>query len=36
MNVYDDCHPLSKPAVHSDVFINAALFFESVLNLNPK
>jgi acylaminoacyl-peptidase len=32
MNVYDDCHPLSKPPVHSDVFVNTALFFSSVLN----
>ena len=28
MNSYEDCHPLSKPNVHSDVLVNAALFFE--------
>ena len=27
MNVYDDCHPLSKVSTHSNVMINAALFF---------
>ena len=27
MNVYDDCHPLSKPSVHANVMINTALFF---------
>jgi dipeptidyl aminopeptidase/acylaminoacyl peptidase len=31
MNVYDDCHPLAKPTVHSDVLVNAALFFETIL-----
>ena len=31
MNIYEDCHPLAKIPVHSDVLVNAALFFESVL-----
>jgi acylaminoacyl-peptidase len=28
LNVYDDCHPLSKVVTHSNVMINAALFYE--------
>ena len=28
MNVYDDCHPLSKVTVQSDIMVNAAVFFE--------
>ena len=31
MNIYDDCHPLSKEAVHSNVMVNAALFYNEVL-----
>ena len=31
MNIYDDCHPLSKEAVHSNVMINTALFYDEVL-----
>ena len=27
MNVYDDCHPLSKVSTHANVMINAELFF---------
>ena len=27
MNVYDDCHPLSKVAVHSNVMLNAVVFY---------
>ena len=32
MNIYDDCHPLSKESVHSNVMVNAGLFYEDVLN----
>ena len=31
MNIYDDCHPLSKEAVHSNVMINTALFYDEIL-----
>ena len=31
MNIYDDCHPLSKEAVHSNVMINAAIFYNEML-----
>lgn len=31
MNVYEDCHPLSKVPIHSNVFINAALFYHAIL-----
>ena len=31
MNIYDDCHPLSKEAVHSNVMINTALFYDEML-----
>ena len=36
MNIYEDCHPLAKLPVHSDVLVNAALFFESVLNVGSQ
>ena len=28
VNVYEDCHPLSKEAIHSNLMINAAQFYE--------
>ena len=27
LNIYEDCHPLAKVPVHTDVMINLALFF---------
>ena len=30
MNVYDDCHPLFKVLVHSNVMVNAALFYDKL------
>ena len=32
MNIYDDCHPLSKESVHSNVMVNTALFYNEILN----
>ena len=31
MNIYDDCHPLSKEPVHSNVMINTAMFYDEIL-----
>ncbi len=31
VNIYDDCHPLSKTPINVDVAINAALFFHNIL-----
>ena len=31
MNIYDDCHPLSKEPVHSNVMINAAMFYNEAI-----
>ena len=31
MNIYDDCHPLSKEPVHSNVMINVAMFYDEIL-----
>ena len=28
LNVYDDCHPLSKVVTHTNVMINTALFYD--------
>ena len=33
MNIYDDCHPLSKEAVHSNVMINTSLFYDEKLSI---
>ena len=32
VNIYEDNHPLSKVSTHTNILINAALFFKSILS----
>lgn len=34
MNIYEDNHPLAKPKIHTNVFLNSALFFDEILKGN--